>query len=101
MIHCFNSVKHKLQSRVGFFDLFGLDFMVDTDFKVRLSEKTWNYSFFSEILKKIFKFRHCNVGYFQIYLIEINVNPALHINCEALKEVIPGVVEETLCKLGL
>lgn len=34
----------------------------------------------------------------QVYLIEINVNPALHTNCEALKEVIPGVVEETLCK---
>ena len=27
------------------------------------------------------------------------MNPALHVNCEALKEVIPGVVEETLCKL--
>jgi len=34
MIHCFNSVKHKLQSKVGFFDLFGLDFMVDTEMKV-------------------------------------------------------------------
>ena len=32
----------------------------------------------------------------QVWLIEINVNPALHINCEALKEVIPSVVEETL-----
>ncbi|XP_052760654.1 protein polyglycylase TTLL10-like isoform X2 [Mya arenaria] len=64
MIHCFNSVKHKLQSRVGFFDLFGLDFMIDTDMRV--------------------------------HLIEVNTNPALHCNCEALKDVIPGVVEETL-----
>ena len=37
----------------------------------------------------------------QVWLIEINVNPALHINCSALKEVIPGVVEETLRKLSV
>ena len=34
--------------------------------------------------------------FLQIWLIEINVNPCLATNCEALKEVVPGVVQETL-----
>nr|XP_037841163.1 inactive polyglycylase TTLL10 isoform X5 [Chlorocebus sabaeus]XP_037841164.1 inactive polyglycylase TTLL10 isoform X5 [Chlorocebus sabaeus]XP_037841166.1 inactive polyglycylase TTLL10 isoform X5 [Chlorocebus sabaeus] len=33
---------------------------------------------------------------FKVWLLEMNSNPALHTNCEVLKEVIPGVVIETL-----
>ncbi|XP_072282581.1 inactive polyglycylase TTLL10 isoform X2 [Pyxicephalus adspersus] len=64
MIHCFLSVKSKLECRRGFFDLIGCDFLIDDDFKV--------------------------------WLLEMNCNPALQTNCEVLKEVIPGVVNETL-----
>ncbi|XP_032216875.1 inactive polyglycylase TTLL10 isoform X7 [Mustela erminea] len=52
---------------------------------------------------------HCKLGYFdligcdflidenfKVWLLEMNSNPALHTNCEVLKEVIPGVVMETL-----
>ncbi|XP_073513079.1 inactive polyglycylase TTLL10 isoform X2 [Phyllobates terribilis] len=33
MIHCFLSVKSKLECRRGFFDLIGCDFLIDDDFK--------------------------------------------------------------------
>ncbi|XP_023377401.1 inactive polyglycylase TTLL10 [Pteropus vampyrus] len=33
---------------------------------------------------------------FKVWLLEMNSNPALHTNCEVLKEVIPAVVMETL-----
>ena len=32
----------------------------------------------------------------QVWLIEINVNPALHTNCEVLRNMLPAMVEETL-----
>ena len=39
---------------------------------------------------------HANECWAQVWLLEMNSNPALHTNCEVLKEVIPGVVMETL-----
>uniref|UniRef100_A0A8D3BKV7 Tubulin tyrosine ligase-like family, member 10 n=1 Tax=Scophthalmus maximus TaxID=52904 RepID=A0A8D3BKV7_SCOMX len=37
---------------------------------------------------------------FKVWLLEMNCNPALHTNCEVLKEVIPSTVAETLGELG-
>ena len=34
----------------------------------------------------------------QVWLIEINVNPSLSINCDALKECIPPMVKEAICE---
>lgn len=35
----------------------------------------------------------------QVWLLEMNCNPALHTNCEVLKEVIPRTVVEALGEL--
>ena len=34
----------------------------------------------------------------QVWLIEVNVNPAMHTNCDTFKALVPGVIEETLGK---
>ena len=34
MLTCYHSVKHKLENRVGYFDLLGFDFMLDSDLRV-------------------------------------------------------------------
>lgn len=44
MKYCFNSVRHKLTSRLGLFDIYGLDFMVDENMKVWLIEINCNPS---------------------------------------------------------
>nr|XP_015822474.2 protein polyglycylase TTLL10 isoform X1 [Nothobranchius furzeri] len=42
MIQCFQAAKSKLSNRLGFFDLFGCDFIIDEDFKVWLLEVNCN-----------------------------------------------------------
>ena len=36
MQHCFTCVKSKLEAKVGYFELYGYDFMIDTDFNVSI-----------------------------------------------------------------
>ena len=35
---------------------------------------------------------------YQVWLLEVNINPALHTNCQVLMDLLPGVVDETLSK---
>ncbi|KAL3319460.1 Tubulin tyrosine ligase-like, member 10 [Cichlidogyrus casuarinus] len=42
MAHVFNSVRNKLASREGLFEIFGFDFMIDEDFKIWLIEVNTN-----------------------------------------------------------
>ncbi|NWX51060.1 TTL10 polyglycylase, partial [Steatornis caripensis] len=64
MLQCFLAAKHKLNRKLGYFDLIGCDFLIDENFK--------------------------------IWLLEMNANPALHTDCEALRDVIPNIVSESL-----
>ena len=32
----------------------------------------------------------------QVWLIEVNVNPAMHTTCDPLRALLPGVIQETL-----
>lgn len=34
--------------------------------------------------------------YGQVWLIEVNINPAMHTNCDTLSAIVPAVLEETL-----
>ena len=44
MTYCFTAVKHKLNCKMGYFDLYGFDFMIDEDMKVSCHNKSINQS---------------------------------------------------------
>uniref|UniRef100_A0A8D0DNX7 Tubulin tyrosine ligase like 10 n=1 Tax=Salvator merianae TaxID=96440 RepID=A0A8D0DNX7_SALMN len=79
--------------------------------------KDWVYNGFTKRMKEIMlqsflavrSKLDCKLGYFdligcdflidedfKVWLLEMNANPALHTNCNALKNIIPTVVNETL-----
>eukprot|EP00116_Pleurobrachia_bachei_P002337 sb/3462599/ len=60
----FKSAQSSLTPRLGYFDLYGLDFMLDDNLNV--------------------------------WLIEVNTNPALHTNCGVLEQMLPSLINETL-----
>ncbi|KAL0603634.1 Protein polyglycylase TTLL10 [Plecturocebus cupreus] len=89
----------------------------DTFRKARGLPRDWVFTTLTEQMQQIMVHcflaakpkLECKLGYFdligcdfliddnfKVWLLEMNSNPALHTNCEVLKEVIPGVVTETL-----
>ena len=66
MLQVVNSVRYKLQRKIGYFSVYGYDFMIDESMKV--------------------------------WLIEINVNPAITTNTDTLVKAIPPVIEEGISK---
>lgn len=62
--HCLAATNRRLDRRVGFFDLIGIDYIIDESF--------------------------------QVYLLEMNTNPALLTNCSVLEQVVPETVKEMM-----
>lgn len=69
MLQVVHSVRYKLQRKVGYFGIYGYDFMIDENMK--------------------------------LWLIEINVNPAITCNTDTLNKAIPPVIEEGIRKRKL
>ncbi len=62
MLQVIHSIRYKVQRKVGYFGIYGYDFMIDENMKV--------------------------------WLIEINVNPAITTNTDTLIKAIPPAIEE-------
>lgn len=60
----FKSAQTSLTPKIGLFDLYGLDFMLDESMNV--------------------------------WLLEVNTNPALHTHCSVLESLLPPIIDETL-----
>jgi len=44
--------------------------------------------------------RCCPCHLLQVWLIEANVNPAMHSNCQVLQDLVPRVLQNTLGEWG-
>ncbi len=67
MLQVIHGIRYKMQRKIGYFGIYGYDFMIDDNMKV--------------------------------WLIEVNVNPAITTNTEVLNNAIPPVVEEGISKI--
>lgn len=83
MKHCYMSVRDTLDPRQGFFDLLGFDFMVGSVFALDRLRRPPHY-FTSPPVATVGVDWQVDSA-MNVWLIEINVNPALHTGCTELK----------------